>query len=163
VNRLAEVLAVGIAAAAAVAGCKQKRDYNGIGSWDFSRTRLSQATGRCLPSDLPDGRKGSWCFGQPPAKIAGSVADLDLFFDGEAADARLIEIQLKVRGCNETRLETWMRQSFGAVAESRSTRAYWKTGSMYALAEMPSEPGRCLVRLFPSSEATEFKRVWATP
>lgn len=146
------------------AGCsKPAKDIAGIGPWSITKTRLHSATGRCQPTDLPDGRKGSWCFGQAPVGLAGSPAEVDLYFDGVGNDANLIELQLKVRGCVETRLDSWMHQQFGAPIENKATRGYWQNGTVFVAALMPSEPGQCLVRMLPLSEQSEIARIRAQP
>ncbi|HSR98933.1 MAG TPA: hypothetical protein VLM79_17875, partial [Kofleriaceae bacterium] len=73
--------------------------------------------------------------------------------------AKLIEIQLKVRGCHEDELDQWMRSALGPPIETRSTRAYWKNSFLWAAALLPSEPGRCLVHLLPLSENGEIDRI----
>jgi len=149
------------ATAVAAAGCEEKKgDYSGIGPWRFTSSTLKDATaGVCQPTDLSDGRKATWCFAQPPLKIGDRVAEVDLYFLGTEPDAKLIEIQLKIRGCDELALEQWMRTAFGPPIETRATRAYWKNSFLWAAALMPSEPARCLVHLLPLSENAEIERI----
>ena len=149
-----------VAGLALTAGCSKKaREIAGVGPWNVTKTILKQADGRCTPTDLPDGRKGSWCFGQAALKIAGRAADVDLYFDGVDPSSKLIELQLQIRGCEEAALDTWMRQTFGVPFENRADRGFWKNSHMFAAAFMPSGPGQCLVRIFPTSEANEFERI----
>ncbi|HEY0477667.1 MAG TPA: hypothetical protein VGD37_09090 [Kofleriaceae bacterium] len=145
----------------AVLACTPRApEFDGIGSWRFTRTtRQDIADGLCQPTDLNDGRKATWCFALPPIRIGERNAEVDLYFLGTEPTARLIEIQLKVRGCREAELETWMRAAFGPPIQSKSTRGYWKNSYLWAAALMPSEPGRCLVHLLPLSENAEIERI----
>lgn len=155
---------LGVALAAALAAspaCRGRApEFDGIGNWRFPHTTRKDITdGLCQPTDLGDGRKATWCFAQPPIKIGARAAEVDLYFLGTEPTARLIEIQLKIRGCREDELEQWMRKAFGPPIDSRATRAYWKNSFLWAAALMPSEPGRCLVHLLPVSENAEIDRI----
>jgi hypothetical protein len=154
---------LGIAALTALteAGCHGgEAEYDGIGPWRFPHTTRKDITeGLCQPTDLNDGRKATWCFAQSPIKIGARTAEVDLYFAGTDPAARLIEIQLKVRGCREEDLKQWLRTSFGAPIETRPQRAYWKNSFLWAAALLPSEPGRCLVHVLPLSENAEIDRI----
>ena len=160
VSALAVALALG-------AGCKKaKSEYAGLGPWKFTTTTLKQALDSrtelgpfCNPTDLTDGRKGTWCSNMPPIKVGQRSANMDLYFDGTAPTAKLIEIQLTVRGCREDEVDQWMRSGFGPPIETKSTRAYWKNSFLFAAALLPSEPGRCLVHFLPLSENAEIERI----
>jgi hypothetical protein len=149
-----------VAALAALAACKSPPpEYDGIGAWRVSRTRLKDATGNCQPTDLPDGRKGSYCFGQNPLKLGGSTAEVDLYFDGTAPDAKLIEAQYKVRGCREEPLLEALRKLFGSPTATQGPKVFWKNHYVFVAAIAPSTPGQCLVRVFPLAEKAEIERV----
>jgi len=152
-----------LAAAVLLAACNsdQAPEFAGVGKYRFTKTTLADIKdGVCQPTDLDEGRrKATWCFALPPYKIANRVAEVDLYFDGTTPTAPLIEIQLKVRGCVEQDLETWMRASFGPPIETRAQRAYWKNSFLWAAALIPSAPGRCIVHLLPLSEAAEIARI----
>lgn len=161
-TRAPSVLALTVLAM--VAGCeKRKPELAGVGKWRFTSTTLADAqresVGVCQPTQLSDGRNATWCFALPPYKVAGRIGEVDLYFDGTTPSSRLIEIQLKIRGCVEQDLETWMRAALGPPIESRSTRGYWKNSFLWAAALMPSEPGRCLVHFLPLSENAEIERI----
>ena len=151
------------ALATTVAACSSgKPDYAGIGPYHVKKLTLAQATGRCEPTDLPDGRKGTWCFGQPTIQVAGQPAEVDLYFGGTEPSAKVIEIQLQFRGCKEAPLTAWLKTTFGAPYDERSaTKMAWQNPSVFVLGEVPSQPGRCIVRLMPKSEAKEVERLLA--
>lgn len=143
------------------AACSSRApEFAGVGQWRFTHTTLRDVTGGiCQPTDLNDGRKGTWCFAQPPLRIGGRSAEVDLYFLGTDKAARLIEIQLKVRGCHEDELDQWMRSAFGPPIETRANRGYWKNSFLWAAVLMPSEPGRCLAHFLPLSENSEIDRI----
>ncbi|MGN6108976.1 MAG: hypothetical protein ACTHU0_27975 [Kofleriaceae bacterium] len=153
--------AIALGSLAALAACSERKpEPSGVGQWRFPRTvRADAKAGVCQPTTLDDGRKVTWCFAMPPFKVAGRVAEVDLYFGGTEDTSPLIEIQLKVRGCVEADLERWMRTNFGPPIETKPTRGYWKNSFLWAAALMPSEPGRCLVRLLPLSEGAEIERI----
>jgi hypothetical protein len=160
VGRVRQVGLLGLLACLACEG--HAEEFSGVGKWQFTRTTLGNVTdGICQPTDLSDGRKATWCFAQPPFRIgkSKSAAEVDLYFLGTEKTARLIEIQLKVRGCHEDELEQWMRSAFGTPVDSKSTRGYGKNSFLWAAALMPSEPGRCLVHFLPLSENAEIDRI----
>lgn len=161
----------------------RKPEVSGLGPYKFgTSTRAQIKSGVCQPTELSDGRKATWCFALPPVKVGTKTADVDAYFLGtdppllpdnptpEMRAARtkelekepLIELQLKVHGCDENELENWMRQHFGPAApESQGTRMIWHNSYFWALALMPSEPGRCLVHMLPVSEGSEIERLKA--
>ena len=178
---MTRTLVAALALAASLAGCEgRKAEPRGLGHYQFGRTtRANLQSGICQPTELTDGRKATWCFALPPIKVGKRVADVDAYFLGteppalpetatkEQQDARkqaleqlpLIEVQLKVRGCVEDELDRWMRERFGPPIESKSTRQYWKNSFFWAVAFLPSEPGRCLVHFLPLSENAEIDRL----
>lgn len=148
--------------AALLAACSDRQpDHAGVGSWLFTTSTLAKAKreGRCQPTDLTDGRKAMWCFGFQPYKIAGKTAELDLYFRSADDDARMIELQLTVRGCVPQDVDQWMRSQFGAPIEQKATRAYWKNTFLWAAGLLPSEPGRCRLHFLPLSEGSEIERI----
>jgi hypothetical protein len=151
---MASIVALGCA-------CKgREAEPSGVGQWTFTSSKLSDVRhGDCQPTKLMDGRQATWCFAQTPYKIGKRVAEVDLYFLGSEPDSKLIEIQLKVRGCVEDELDQWMRAAMGVPIESKGTRAYWKNGFMWAAALMPSEPGRCVVHFIPLDENAEIERL----
>lgn len=160
-------LVVAAVALAGAGGCEKKKgEYAGLGPWKFTTTTLQQALDTrtelgpiCQPTDLTDGRKGTWCFMMPPIKVGSRSGEMDLYFDGTAPTAKLIEIQLKVRGCREDELDQWLRTSFGPPFESKSTRSYWKNAHLWIAALLPEEPALCRVHFLPLSENAEIERI----
>jgi hypothetical protein len=155
----------GMIAIAVVLGLKTCRqgspEFSGIGKYRFGHTTLADVDeGLCQPTDIEDGRrKATWCFGLTPYKVANRPAEIDLYFDGHEPSGALIEIQLKIRGCVEQDLDTWMRTAFGPPYATRPERGYWKNSHLWAAALMPSDPGRCLVHFLPHSEQREIARI----
>jgi hypothetical protein len=160
-GRALGTLALALAALVGGPACSQKGDPAGLGQWTFTKTTLAHAkkAGVCQPTELSDGRKATWCFGVQPIKAGGRVAEIDLYFGGATDDAKLIELQLKVRGCVEEDLDKWMRERFGPPFETRAMRAYWKNSFLWVAAFMPSEPGRCVVHFLPVTEGSEIERI----
>jgi hypothetical protein len=171
------------AIALASLGCEpRKGEPRGLGSYRFGlTTRASIHEGICQPTQLNDGRQATWCFSLPPIKVGKRIAEVDAYFLGseppalaadatkEAKDARkveleklpLIEVQLKVRGCVETEAEQWMRERFGPqdTTQSKANKVVWQNSFLWAIAFLPSEPGRCLIHFLPKSEGAEIERL----
>jgi len=154
----------------ALAGCEgQKPQAAGLGSYRFGHTTRAQLkSGVCQPTELSDGRKATWCFALPPIKVGERSADVDAYFLGtdppllgsnptpEQLAARraeleklpLIELQLQIR-----------KRYGGADADSKGTHLYWHNDFLWAMAELPSEPGRCLIHFLPATEGAEIARL----
>lgn len=146
-----------------VVACSDRApEFSGIGQWRFTDSKLADATrGKCQPTEVGVGRQGTWCFGNPPYQLGPNNAAVDLYFGGTEPTAPLIQIQLQVRGCDEQALDRWITSNFGPAIERRAARAYWKNSFMWIAAQMPSQPGRCLVDLLPLSEQAEIARIKA--
>jgi hypothetical protein len=186
----ATALALGLVAS--VAGCKGKKsEPNGLGSYRFGHTTLASLNNnstmtspmtKCMPTELGDGRKATWCFALNPVKVGERTAEVDAYFLGSeppllGADATeeqkkarlaelgklpLIELQLKIRGCVEEQVEQWMRQRYGgALPQTKGAKVYWQNSFMWMMAELPSEPGRCLIHFLPIGETAEIARLQA--
>lgn len=163
-KRNAKFAALGVLAmslAVALGSCKRTIDTTGIGRWSITRTTKADAAaaGVCQPTELPDGRAGTWCFGMPSIKIAGAVPEVHAYFLGDKADAHPIEIQWKIRGCREVALLEWLRKGFGKPIEERAARSYWQNGRMFLAAMVPESTAQCLVRMLPLSERGEIERI----
>jgi hypothetical protein len=152
-----------IAVVLATGACSKKdAEFAGVGQYRFGHTTLDHMKnkGVCQTTTIDDGqRKATWCFALPAYKIANRAAEVELYFEGEKLDAPLIEIQLKVRGCLEQDLESWLRTAFGPPIETKPKRLYYKNAFLWAAALIPSEPGRCRVHLLPHSEQAQIAKV----
>ncbi len=150
-------------AIALLAACSDKpAEPSGVGPYVFGHTTRGQIhDGNCEPTTLEDGRNAIWCFALPPIKVGTKVAEVDAYFGGTTKDAPLIELQLKVRGCIEDEADRWMRTRFGPPFETKSTREFWKNSFLWAMAELPSEPARCIIHFLPLSEQSEIARLKA--
>jgi hypothetical protein len=152
---------------AAMLGCEGKApEPSGIGSYKFGQTTAGSIhDGHCSPDKARDGRPIIWCMALPPFKVGKHVAEVNAYFlatpEYTEKTAPLIELQLSVRGCVEEEAVQWMRERFGPPYESKSTREYWKNSFLWAVAKVPSEPGRCLIHVLPLSENAEIERLKA--
>ena len=148
------------AIALATAGCKKDQELAGVGKWNVNKTKLKDATGRCLPEKLADGREGAYCFAQPQFGIKGMTSEVDLFFASTDPEAALVKIQLKVRACKEEQLFSWMQTNFGDPYEKVTpTMMRWKNAHLYIAGRMPFEPGLCILDIFPTSEKALFELI----
>ena len=157
---------IAAAVLAGAAACKQKPEFAGVGPWHLKKTLLRHATGRCEPTDLPDGRKGTWCFGQPALRVGGQDASIDLYFGGTDPEAKVIEIQLQFRGCREEPLERWVTTNFGEPYQrvqlgTAGQRWFLRNRGAFVIADLPSAPARCAIRMLPRSEEGEVERLRA--
>lgn len=148
----------------ATGSCKENApEFAGIGKYRFGHTVLDHiGEGVCQPTTIDDGKRtATWCFALPAYKIANRAAEIELYFGGPPTqkDAPLIEIQMKIRGCLEQDLETWLRTSFGPPIETRNNRFYYKNSFLWAAALIPSDPGRCRIHLLPLSEQEQIAKV----
>lgn len=151
-------------AVVAAAACKSPPpEISGIDKYRIGHTTRGDVDdGVCQPTDIADGtRKATWCFAMPPYQVAGRTAELELYFEGTEPSGALIELQLKIRGCDEQALDHWLRTQFGPPIESRGARAYWKNSIVWIAGFLPQEPGRCLIRMLPLSEQAEIARIKA--
>jgi hypothetical protein len=146
----------------AIAACHSREpEATGIGPYVFGHTTWGNIhDGNCQPTDdVGGGRKGTWCSLLPPIKVGTKIADVDAYFLGTDKSAPLIELELKVRGCVEDEADRWMRARFGPPYLTKSTREYWKSSFLWASAELPSEPAKCLIRFLPTTETEEISRL----
>jgi hypothetical protein len=148
----------------ATGACKKAEpEFAGVGKYRFGHTtRGDIKDGVCQPTPIDDGkRQATWCFSLPAYKIANRVAEVELYFDGVEQQSPLIEIQLKIRGCVEADLESWLRQSFGPPIEQKPTRSYYQNSFLWAAALIPEQPGRCRVHLVPPTETLQIAKIKA--
>jgi hypothetical protein len=151
-----------LAGVALAGACKAAAEEpSGIGAWDVTKTTLADATGHCDRTELPDGRKGTWCYMQPSLSIGEQSAQVDLYFGGVDPTSPLIELQLKVPVCDVEKLEAWGRTSFGTPYARAGGRTLWKNRYLYAM--LAPDGSRCMLRVLPLSEAKEWERITRAP
>ncbi len=150
-----------LALVAVLAACKgREAEPSGVGPYVFGHTTWGSIhEGNCQPTVLEDGRKAIWCMGLPPFKVGTKTAEVNTYFNGTDKTAPLIELQLHVRGCIEDEVDRWMRERFGPPYETKSTREYWKNSFLWASAELPTEPARCVIHFLPITETSEIERI----
>ncbi len=153
------LLALGVVAACSSAPAQPA----GVGEWDVTRTTLADASGRCDPIDLEDGRKGTWCSFQPALKVGAQTAAIDLYFGGADPASPVIEIQLQVKACRTEDFHAWMKTSFGNPLEFKGTRFLWENRYLMIAADMPGSASRCTARIFPRAEQAMYDRIKHAP
>jgi len=172
-----------VAAIAVMGACKSKAEINGIGLYHFGShptTRAAIYDGICQPTELTDGRKATWCFALPPIKVGNRAADVDAYFLGQETPENaklpekqrkpalekmpLLEVQFKVRGCVEADTDQWLRAHLRLVPDPQQSKGaleVFQNNFLWVGALLPSEPGRCLIHVLPTSEAAEIARIKA--
>lgn len=150
--------------ALAVAACSSApAQPAGVGEWDVTKTTLADASGRCDPTDLEDGRKGMWCSFQPALKVGEQAAAVDLYFGSTEPTSPVIEIQLQVKACRVEDFHAWMRTAFGNPLEFKGARFLWENRYLLIAADMPGSASRCIVRIFPRAEQAMYDRIKRAP
>lgn len=149
--------------ALAACGGKKDKEHVGVKKWSVLTTTLKdtrepQPEGRCLPADLTDGRKGAWCTGLVGLNIRGLTANIDLYFESEQPEAKLVELQLKVGACKEETLSAWLTTEFGAWKSRDGNQARWENPNLLMAAYLPLADDKytCIVRMFPPRERAMF-------
>jgi len=162
VNRLA---LGGILAVVLTGGCGGKKDkeHVGVKRWKVTSTTLKdtrepQPEGRCFPEVLADDRAGTWCTELVGMNIRGLSAKIDLYFDGDQPDSKLVELQLKVGACKEETLSAWLTTEFGAWKSREANQARWENPNLLIAAFLPLADDKytCIVRMFPTRERALF-------
>ena len=151
-----------------LAACGDKKDKEHVGvkklkvtTTTLKDTREPTPEGRCLASDLTDGRKGTWCTGLVGMKVRDNSAKIDLWFEGEAADSKIVEIQLIVGACKQESLQAWLTTEFGAWKSLDENQARWENENLLMAAFLPLADDKltCIVRMFPTREKALFETV----
>jgi hypothetical protein len=120
-------------------GCKHKpSDPNGVGPWQFGKTKLSdaEATGRCLP-----GEGATMCVGLSALQIGKQPAQTDLYFASSDKNAPLIEIALTVRACDVADAGAALDKVLGPskdVSPDGKLR-FWSYQPMFVAAKLPAK------------------------
>jgi hypothetical protein len=147
----------------AACGGKKDKEHVGVKKWKVTTTTLKDTRepapeGRCLPADLIDGRKGTWCTGLVGINIRGLSAKIDLYFDGDQPDSKLVELQLIVGACKEETLSAWLTTEFGDWKTRPDNQARWENPNLLMAAFLPLADDKytCIVRMFPTTERALF-------
>jgi hypothetical protein len=133
---------------------KKKSDPNGVGPWQFGKSKLAdaEAAGRCLPGDGV-----VQCVGLSGIQIGKQAAQTDLYFKSNAKDAPLIEISLIIRACDAEAAGAALEQVIGPpTSASKDNRAhFWKWSTMFVAAQLPAKGSiECLISFVePKDEA----------
>lgn len=147
-------------------GGKKDKEHVGVKKWSVITTTLKDTReptpeGRCLPADLTDGRKGTWCTGLVGMKIRDNSAKIDLYFDGDQPDSKIVEIQLIVGACKEESLSAWLTTEFGGWKTRDGNQARWENPNLLMAGFLPLADDKltCVVRMFPTRERALFDTV----
>lgn len=135
---LAVLLALG-------AGCKRKKEYNGIGKWILGETMLEQWGYTCQPAG-----EMTWCQANPLEKshvvsLGGQNGVVGTLFDGSEPASKLVEIVLEVSGCNVDSLKRWLESEFGAPSKKTEDRMFWSGKYAFIAAQVPSSHATCQI------------------
>jgi hypothetical protein len=140
--------ALGLTAALALAitACQKKAgDPDGVGPWQFSKSKLADAetAGRCLP---PQGFVQ--CVGLSSIQIGKQKAETDLYFASEAKDANLVEIALSIRSCDVSDAGQALEKVLGPAKETLMDGKLrtWSYSTMFVSARLPAKgSSECLI------------------
>lgn len=155
---------MGIAVVAALlvagaAGCKQAEGaIDGIGPWKLSKTTLAKQLGRCDFDHDP-----VWCYGQPPIKLGGHLADVNLYFASKEPEAKLLEILVDVRACKAGDFAVWLQQNLGDPQSQGPKRMYWENKHAFIAAKVPAESARCELSVVSPTDQARIDKLTAPP
>ena len=149
-----------VVAVAAAAGCKRKESGpNGVGPWQFGKSKLAdaEAAGRCLPGDPP-----IQCIGLSAVQIGKQVAATELYFASGESSAPLLEISLTVRTCDVAEAGSALEGVIGPVTEqSKDGRLkFWAMKEMFVVAQLPAKGTReCLVNFVEPKDTARIEEL----
>jgi predicted small lipoprotein YifL len=128
-------------------GKKGSSDPNGVGPWQFGKTKLAdaEAAGRCLPA----GSGGTvMCVGLSAIQIGAQPAQTDLYFKSADKNAPLLEISLTVRACDVENAGAALDKVLGPAKETSPDGRIrsWTYETMFVVAQLPAKGSmECLV------------------
>lgn len=137
-------------------GCKRKAPVNGIGAFEIGKTQLGQLNGRCIDASDP---ALMFCPGVAGVEIDKQHANIDLYFGGQAVDAKLVEILLAVNACQPEPLRSWLTDTLGEAAGQNGTRTFWSNEHVFISAGLPVEPGRCEINFVAAKDTARIERL----
>lgn len=126
----------------ALGACEKEKQYDGIGSWHISKSKLKDHGGATCQMD--EGGV-NWCPTYEKIDLGGQQASLDLYFDGKEDDAPLVEILLAVNRCQASPLGRALRKKLGDPKEDRGAVKVWSQEEAVIVATLPREDGTCEV------------------
>ena len=136
-----------LAASLALAGAcaKKHSDPDGVGPWQFGKSKLAdaEAAGRCLP-----GQGSVQCVGLSSISIGAQPAQTDLYFKSDAKDAPLIEIVLTIRTCDAAAAGTALEAVLGppTSVDKGGALRFWSWSTMFVAAQLPEKGSiECMV------------------
>ena len=126
--------------ALAAAGCaKKNEDPNGVGPWQFGRSKLAdaEAAGRCLPID--DGQMQ--CVGLSAMQVGGQIGDPQTYFASKAKDAALIEISISIHTCDAPAVANDLAARIGKPTSQSDDgkMLFWSMSTMFVRALVPDK------------------------
>ena len=137
--------------------CKPKPPpVNGLGPYVLGETKL--ATGKRRARCQPDG-KIMWCFGAPAIKVGDQPAAVDLYFDGQGDDASLIEIALRIRGCNIDAVDAALRTALGPSTQRRGRKLFWRSKFSFVAARLRVDGNACEVNFVDPKDTTRIAKL----
>jgi hypothetical protein len=124
----------------ALAACDKKpQDPNGVGPWQFGRSKLADAetAGRCLP--IEGGQMH--CIGLSAMQVGGQVGDTQVYFASAEKSAPLIEISLAIKACDASAVANDLGGRIGMPQERGPDGAtlYWSLSTMFVRALVPDK------------------------
>ena len=131
----------------AATGCEKKtKDPNGVGPWQFGRSKLSdaEAAGRCLP--IEGGQMH--CIGLSAMQVGGQIGETQLYFASTDKQAHLIEISLAIKTCDAPAVAQDLTQRIGAPSSQSEDgkQLFWSLSTMFVRALVPDrKSGECQV------------------
>jgi hypothetical protein len=134
-----------LVALTALCACEKKNsDPNGVGPWQFGRSKLAdaEAAGRCLP--IEGGQMH--CIGLSAMQVGGQVGDPQTYFASKEKDAPLIEISISIRTCDAKAVAADLTQRIGPPSSQSAdgSQLIWSLSTMFVRALVPDkQSGSC--------------------
>ncbi len=131
--------------AAALAGCQKKNaDPNGVGPWQFGRSKLAdaEAAGRCIPIESGE----MHCLGLSAMQVGGQIGDTQTYFASTDKSAALIEISISIKTCDAKAVAADLSTRIGPPRSQSEdgTQLFWSMSTMFVRALVPDkQSGGC--------------------
>ncbi len=149
----------GLATACLVAGAcsKDNGDLIGFGKYKIGKTTPADdyVMGKCRPDgDL------TFCFLNRSPSIAGHKTQTDLYFQGHAEDAPLIEISVGVWDCQVDPVSRDLESKMGLPDETANKRAIWRLKKMTVIALLPKDDQLCMVHFLDNGDSKRIAKLF---